>query len=114
MCVKREHINEFHSHPNSINSDIEFTIQSEGSIAFLDTKAISNQARRWLYHRVCLQDPFLECPDNLTVPKSRKLVCVLISNEVHFVSLADNFTEQLSKLLKLPSGMENKTAQRAQ
>ena len=31
-------------------------------------------------------------------------------NEIHFVSLADNFTVQFSNLLKLSSGMENKTA----
>ena len=60
--------------------------------------------------------PFLESPGNLTVQKSyfeirvlSKVGCVLTSNEVHFVSLADNFTVQLSKLLKLPSSMENKT-----
>ena len=60
--------------------------------------------------------PFLESPDNLTGPKSyfeikvsRTVGCGLTSNEVHFVSLADNFTVQFSKLLKLPSGMENKT-----
>ena len=61
--------------------------------------------------------PFLETPGNLTDPKSyfeikvsRKLGCVLTSNEVHFVSLADNFIVQFSNLLKLSSGMENKTA----
>ena len=43
--------------------------------------------------------PFLESPGNLTSPKSdfeikvsRKVGCVLTSNEVHFVSLANNFT----------------------
>ena len=42
---------------------------------------------------------FLESPGNLTGPKSyfeikvsRKVGCVLTSNEVHFVSLADTFT----------------------
>ena len=60
---------------------------------------------------------FLESPGNLTGPKSyfeikvsRKVGCVLTSNEVHFVSLADNFTVQISKLLKIVSLMENKTA----
>ena len=60
--------------------------------------------------------PFLERPGNLTGPKShfeikfsRKVGCVLTSNEVHFVSLADNFTVQFSNLLKLPSAMGNKT-----
>ena len=60
---------------------------------------------------------FLEGPGNLTGPKSYfkikfsiKVACVLTSNKVHFVSLADNFTVQFSNLLKLPSGMENKTA----
>lgn len=39
--VKREHVVEFHSHNNSINPHMKFTIQieSEGSIAFLGTKA---------------------------------------------------------------------------
>ena len=43
--------------------------------------------------------PFLERPDKLTGPVSnfeievsRKVGCVLTSNEVHFVSLAENFT----------------------
>ena len=64
--------------------------------------------------------PFLERPDNLTGPKSyfeiklsRKIGSVLTSNEVQFVYLADNFAVQFSSLLKLSSGMENKTAQRA-
>ena len=61
--------------------------------------------------------PFLERPGKLSGPKSyfeikvsRKVGCVLSSNEVHFVSLADHFTVQFSKRLKLPSGMENRTA----
>ena len=61
--------------------------------------------------------PFLERPGNLTGPKSyfkikvsRKVGCVQTSNEVYFVSSADNFTVQFSQLLKLPSGMENKAA----
>ena len=44
---------------------------------------------------------------------SRKVGCVLTSHEVHFVYLSDNFTVQFLNLLKVPSGMENKTAQRA-
>ena len=61
--------------------------------------------------------PFLERPGNLTGPKSyfeikvsRKVGCVLTSNEVHIVSLADNLTVQCSNHFKLLSGMENKTA----
>ena len=61
--------------------------------------------------------PFLERPGNFTCPKSyfeievsRKVGRVLTSNEVNFVSLADTFTVQFSNLLKLLSGMENKTA----
>ena len=62
------------------------------------------------------RDPFLEGPGNLTGPisyfeikASRIVGCILTSNEVQFVSLADNFTVQFSNLLKLSSGMENKT-----
>lgn len=61
--------------------------------------------------------PFLESLGNLTglksyfeIKVSRIVDCVQTSNEVHFVSLADNFIVLFSKLLKLPSGMENKTA----
>ena len=61
--------------------------------------------------------PFLERLGKLTGPVSyfeikvsRKVGRVLTSNEVNFVSLADNLTVQFSNLLKLPSGMENKTA----
>ena len=53
--------------------------------------------------------PFLEAPGNLTGPESdfdikvlRKVGPVLTSDEVHIVSLADNFTVQFSNLLKLP------------
>ena len=61
--------------------------------------------------------PFLQRPGNLTGPKSyfeikvsNKVGCVLTSDEVHFVSLADKFTVWFLNLLKLPSGVENKTA----
>ena len=54
--------------------------------------------------------PFLETPGNLTGPKSyfenevsRKKEGVLTSNEVYFVSLAENFSVEFSKLLKLSS-----------
>ena len=48
--------------------------------------------------------PFLERPSKLTGPVSyfeievsRKVGCVLTSNEVHFVSLAENFTVNYQK-----------------
>ena len=64
--------------------------------------------------RARTRGPFLDRPGNLTGPisyfeikVSRRVGCVLTSNEVQFVSLADNFTVQFSNLLKLSSGMEN-------
>ena len=61
----------------------------------------SNHSRAW--------GPFLERPSNLTGPESgfdikvsKKVGRVLTSDEVHFVSLADNFIIQFSNLLKLP------------
>ena len=60
--------------------------------------------------------PFLERPGNLTGPESdfdikvsRKVGRVLTSDEVHFVSLVDNFTVQFLNLFKLP--LEWKTKQ---
>ena len=56
--------------------------------------------------------PFLESPGNLTGPKSYFEISLKKRRvyEVHFVSLAVNFTVPFSKLLKLPSLLENKTA----
>ena len=60
---------------------------------------LKNWNRAQLSGRVFLTSwgPFLERPGNLTGPKSyfeikfsRIVGCVLTSNEVHFVSLADN------------------------
>ena len=74
---------------------------------------IINMLAAWAYFKT--RGPFPERPDNLTGPKSyfeikisRKVGCVLTSNEVHFVSLADNFIVQFSNLLKLPSKMGKK------
>ena len=54
---------------------------------------------------------FLERPVNLAGPKSyfeikvsRKVGCVLSSNEVHFVSFADHFTVQLSNVFRVRTG----------
>ena len=61
--------------------------------------------------------PFLERPGNLTGPESdfdikvtRKVRLVLTSDEVHFVSLADNIYCTTLKPFETPSRMENKTA----
>ena len=51
----------------------------------------------WVLGGYGSRGPFLESPGNLTGPKSyfeirvsRKVRCTFTSNEVHFVSLADN------------------------
>ena len=85
---------------------------------WLDVQVFPDKA-----YNSCISDvmvtrgPFFERPSNLTNPKSyfeikfsRKVGCVLTSNEVHFVSLADNFTVQFSNHLKLLSRRKNKTA----
>jgi len=45
VCLKREHVDEFHAHLNSINPHIKFTIEkeSECSITFLDTKTTRHE-----------------------------------------------------------------------
>ena len=60
---------------------------------------------------------FSKDPGNLTGPESdfdikvsRKVGRVLTIDEVHFLSLADNFTVQFSNLLKLPREWGKKTA----
>ena len=57
----------------------------------------------WLF--IFPRGPFLWPKSYFEIEVSRKVGCVLTCNEVYFVSLADNFGVQFSKLLKLPSGM---------
>ena len=95
-----------------IKSAFNETTQSSSSVVclfFLFVKYTPPLTLSW--------GPFLERPGNLTGPVSyfeikfsRKVCCFLTSSEAHFVSLANNFTVPFSKLLKLPSLMENKTA----
>ena len=49
MCIKRDGVEVFHSHSNSINTNIQFTVEmptttvDKNSIAFLDTSNIVNE-----------------------------------------------------------------------
>ena len=88
---------------------------SAGLLAIIELSNLIGLGEYWFINNTW--GPFLESPGNLTGPVSyfeikfsRKVCCVLTSNEAHFVSLANNFTVPFSKLLKLPSLMENKTA----
>ena len=72
--------------------------------------------RTFTQARVKVLGPVSRRPGNLTGPESdfdikvsRKVGRVVTSDEVHFVSLADNLTVQFSNLLKLP--LEWKTKQ---
>ena len=56
------------------------------------------------------KDPVTGPKSYFEIKVSRKVMFVMTSNEAHFVSLANNFIVQFSNLLKLSSGMENKTA----
>ena len=85
----------------------------------IPTPSPSVRLQHRLYLLVCLdisRGPFLQRPGNLPGPESdfdikvsRKVGRVLTSDEVYFVSLADNFTVEFSNLLKLP--LEWKTKQ---
>ena len=73
VCVKREHVDEFHSHLNSINLHIKFTIEieSEGSTGFLDTKKTRQEDGRPL----CLSTGKLLTPtlfsNHTTIPSTK-------------------------------------------
>ena len=60
---------------------------------------VCEEGGRFYVQGVTSWGPFLESPGNLTGPESyfwikvsRKVGCILSSNEVHFVSLANNST----------------------
>ena len=89
---------------------------------FFSSSALRCVSRDWLTETTAYKKPlvswgpFLERPGNLPGPESdfeikvpRKVGRVLTSDEVHFVSLANNLTVQFSNILKLP--LEWKTKQ---
>ena len=65
VCIAREHLTEFHSHLNSINEHIKFTVEEEkdGSIAFLDTMKTRNRhgtIKTSVYRKATLVDKYLQ------------------------------------------------------
>ena len=65
VCIAREHLTEFHSHLNSINQHIKFTVEEEkdGSIAFLDTMTTRNPVgtiKTSVYRKATHTDKYLQ------------------------------------------------------
>ena len=85
----------------SNREDLGRAIQEISHIDFLEWVRQQRPNSKWFADLVTnvTRGPFLERPGKLTGPVSyfeievsRKAGCVLTSNEVHFVSLAENFT----------------------
>ena len=85
-------------------NEISRLIQNSSEISRLEQKF----PRPWIF-RIPFATPLTGPISYFKIKFSRWVGCVLTSNEVQFVSLADNFTVQFLNLLKLSSGIENKT-----
>ena len=65
VCIAREYLTEFHSHLNSINQHIKFTVgeEKDGSIAFLDTMTTRNPdgtMKTSVYRKATHTDKYLQ------------------------------------------------------
>lgn len=83
VCLRHEHLTEFHDHLNSINEHIQFTVEKEnnGSIAFLDTQITRDENGSIsisVYRKATHTDKYLHFDSHHPVQHKRAVVRTLL------------------------------------
>ena len=99
VCIAREHLTEFHSHLNSINKHIKFTVEEEkdGSIAFLDTMNTRNPVgtiKTRVYRKATHTDKYLQFNSHHPSQHKRSVARTLLDRAKNIPSTdADRLSE---------------------
>ena len=102
VCVKREHVDEFHAHLNSINPHIKFTIEmkSEGSIAVLDTKTTRQEdglITVSVYRKATNTDRYLDFKSHHHPQHKHWVVLTLMDRAKNIPSIEEEVTRELNE-----------------
>ena len=103
VCIKREHVDEFHSHLNSINTNIKFTIEteSEGSIAFLDTKTTrqdDGSITVSVYRKATHTDPYFDFKSHHHPQHKYSVVCTLMDRAKNIPSTEEEALRETKRV----------------
>ena len=99
VCIAREYLTEFHSHLNSINHHIKFTVEEEkdGSIAFLDTMTTRNPdgtIKTKVYRKATHTDKYLQFNSHHPSQHKRSVARILLDRAKNIPSTdADRLSE---------------------
>ena len=99
VCIAREHLTEFHSHLNSVNPHIKFTVEEEkdGSIAFLDTMTTRNPdgtIKTRVYRKATHTDKYLQFNSHHPSQHKRSVARTLLDRAKNIPSTdADRLSE---------------------
>lgn len=104
-CVKREHVVKFHSHNNSINPHIKFTIEmeSKGSIAFLDTRTTRQEDGSItvsVYRKATNTDRYLDFKSHHHPQHKHSVVRTLLDRPKNIPSTKEEASRETKRLAK--------------
>ncbi|XP_078343973.1 uncharacterized protein LOC144629608 [Oculina patagonica] len=105
VCLKKEFVDEFHSHLNSINQHIKFTIEveTEGSIAFLDTKTrrqVDGSIAVSVYRKATHTDRYLDFNSHHHTQHKHSVVRTLMDRAKNIPSTEEEVSSESKRVLK--------------
>lgn len=105
VCVKREQVDEFHSHLNSINPRIKFIIEieSEGSIAFLNTNTTRQEDGSItvsVYKKATNTDRCFDFKSHHQPQDKHSVVRTLMNRAKNIPSTGDEVTRETKRVAK--------------
>ncbi|KAL9975987.1 hypothetical protein ACROYT_G013216 [Oculina patagonica] len=103
-CLKKEHVNEFHQHLNSINPSTQFTVEledtTEQGLPFLDTITTRSGTRIEVnvYRKSTHTDRYLDFNSHHPVCHKRSVVCTLLRSAKNIPSTQEGKRKETKRV----------------